>query len=410
MTALAISNPLLRTRIERMAEILAGCTAAAVPWSTSITSILAVCWLVALLPTLDFAEIRRSNWPAAALLPIAIVALAVIGLLWAVDVSWKERLGGLTPYAKLLAIPLLMWQFSRREGGERLLWMFLASACVLLAASLFMASTAQWMKYPRAFGIPVRDYISQSGIFTLCFFALIERAVAAWEQSRLRAGLYGLLACLFMADILFIALARTTLIVIAVLFLIFGLVHLKRKGLLTLAAAVIVLAALSWSSSDYLRKRITSVTHEIETFTPTHDTSSGARLEFWKTSLEIIRTAPVIGHGTGSIRTMFARETGQDVNAPGVASNPHNQILAVAIPWGIAGVALLLLMWASHLRMFLTRDFAGWIGLSIVVQNIVSSLFNSHITDFTQGWLYAIGVGTVGGMVWRNRLMARQEP
>jgi len=37
------------------------------------------------------------------------------------------------------------------------------------------------------------------------------------------------------------------------------------------------------------------------------------------------------------------------------------------------------------------------------VQNVVSSLFNSHLFDFTSGWLYVFGVGVIGGMVLRQR-------
>ena len=39
----------------------------------------------------------------------------------------------------------------------------------------------------------------------------------------------------------------------------------------------------------------------------------------------------------------------------------------------------------------------------VVVQNIVSSLFNSQLFDFSQGWLYVFGVGVAGGMALRNR-------
>ena len=39
----------------------------------------------------------------------------------------------------------------------------------------------------------------------------------------------------------------------------------------------------------------------------------------------------------------------------------------------------------------------AWFGLIVVVQNIVGSLFNSHISDFTQGWIYVFGVGVLGG-------------
>jgi hypothetical protein len=42
------------------------------------------------------------------------------------------------------------------------------------------------------------------------------------------------------------------------------------------------------------------------------------------------------------------------------------------------------------------------IGTIIVVQNFLSSLVNSHLFDFGQGWLYVFGVGMVGGTVLRN--------
>jgi hypothetical protein len=65
-------------------------------------------------------------------------------------------------------------------------------------------------------------------------------------------------------------------------------------------------------------------------------------------------------------------------------------------------------MWLSHARLFRARDFAAWVGLIVVVQNVVSSMFNSHLLDFTQGWLYVWGVGVAGGMVLRARAVASQ--
>jgi O-antigen ligase len=41
----------------------------------------------------------------------------------------------------------------------------------------------------------------------------------------------------------------------------------------------------------------------------------------------------------------------------------------------------------------------------VVVQNIFTSLFNSHIFDFHEGWMYVLGVGVAGGMT----LAARQH-
>jgi O-antigen ligase len=55
-------------------------------------------------------------------------------------------------------------------------------------------------------------------------------------------------------------------------------------------------------------------------------------------------------------------------------------------------------MWYFHLALFLERDPVSWIGLVVVVQNFVSSLLNSHLFDFHEGWIYALGVGVAGGI------------
>jgi hypothetical protein len=64
-------------------------------------------------------------------------------------------------------------------------------------------------------------------------------------------------------------------------------------------------------------------------------------------------------------------------------------------------MTLLFAMWLSHLSLFHGAGFACWIGMIVVVQNVISSLFNSHLFDFTQGWIYVFGVGILGGLARR---------
>jgi O-antigen ligase len=141
------------------------------------------------------------------------------------------------------------------------------------------------------------------------------------------------------------------------------------------------------------------VTHLIEEVQdrndPTAESSAGYRIGFWKMSVTAIREAPVIGHGTGAMTEAFRRQ-GSDS-----AVNPHNQIFAVGIQLGIVGIVVLIAMWAAHWRLFFVSSQASWFGLVVVTQNIVSSLFNSHLSDFTQGWIYVFGVGVLAGMVLR---------
>jgi O-antigen ligase len=124
----------------------------------------------------------------------------------------------------------------------------------------------------------------------------------------------------------------------------------------------------------------------------------------------LIAEAPVIGHGTGTIPQLFRRDATADTIPTLMTTNPHSQILTVAVQLGLVGTAVLLAMWAAHLALFRGGTLAAWFGLTIVTYNVVSSLFNSHLFDFSQGWLYVFGVGLTGGMVLRTvRAAAKAE-
>jgi O-antigen ligase len=157
-----------------------------------------------------------------------------------------------------------------------------------------------------------------------------------------------------------------------------------------------------------LRARTEAIPTEAQRYEKTDErTSTGERLEFWKKSIEFIRQAPVIGHGTGSIRALFEKAAAGQTGLSGiVAANPHNQTLAVGIQLGVLGIAVLWAMWVAHLMLCRCGCLAAWVGLVIVAQNITGSLFNSHIFDFGQGWTYVIGFGVAGGMILRNRAIA----
>ena len=159
---------------------------------------------------------------------------------------------------------------------------------------------------------------------------------------------------------------------------------------------------LAWTASPQLQWTTATFFRDYQIYKELDQpTSIGVRLLFWQKSLRFIAEAPVIGHGTGSTRGLFEQAaTGPAVLAGGqVVSNPHNQTLHVAIQWGVLGVIVLYATWWLHLLLFRGEGLAAWIGLMVVVQNICTSLFNSHLFDFHQGWMYVLGVGVAGGMV-----------
>ncbi|HSP49183.1 MAG TPA: hypothetical protein VLN61_03170 [Pseudolabrys sp.] len=80
MSTLSITSRLDRTRLAKIADGLAVAVAVSLPWSTSATGILLVLLLLALIPTLDWPDVRRELVTAACGLPILLVALGVLGM------------------------------------------------------------------------------------------------------------------------------------------------------------------------------------------------------------------------------------------------------------------------------------------------------------------------------------------
>jgi O-antigen ligase len=394
------------------ADILVVLIAAALPWSTSATAILLVVWILFLLPTLDLASVRREIATPAGGLPVLLAVLGVLGMLWA-DVSLSERLNGVDSFAKLLTIPLLLFEFRRSGRGLWVLTGFLVSCTALLVLSLaFVIWPALTWRWSRDFGVPVNDYIAQSGEFLICAFALAHVALDRFRTGRRILAIALLsLSVAFLLNIFYVATGRTALATIPVLFLLFALRHFGWKGMAGTVAAGILVGAVVWTSSPYLRGRVSSLQHEVQSYgTENKITSAGERLEFWKKSLNFVAEAPVIGHGTGSIAKMFRdARVGESGASAELAANPHNQTFAVAIQLGLLGVAVLFAMWLTHLLLFWRDGLIAWIGLVVVVQNVVGSLFNSHLFDFVQGWLYVLGVGVAGGTVLRASAPPREQ-
>jgi O-antigen ligase len=383
------------------ADIYPVLAAAAIPWSTSGVAIFMVLWLIVSIPTIDPRLFLRSLRRPAYWLPVAFFALAVIGMLWA-DGPWSTRLHDVNPVTKLLAIPFLLYHFERSRRGLWVFVAFLVSCALLMGLSWIVLFAPEWkIAATEQAGVPLKNYIDQSQEFALCVFAMAPLILTFWKQRRVAlAVVCAALIAGFFANMMFVASARTALVYMPVLLLLFAIRHLDRRAMLSLFVAASVIAGLLWSTSPYLRQRIEHLAVEYQLYAECGvPTSTGLRLAYWSNAIEWIGQAPIFGHGTGSTRQLFGQQAvGKKGAWADKISNPHNQTLYVAIEWGLLGCVVLYAMWCSHLWLFRETGFATWVGLVVVVQNILSSLFNSHLFDFHEGWMYVLGVGVAGGL------------
>jgi O-antigen ligase len=395
-----------RESLMRLADNLAIGIVVVLPWSTSATIILICIWALTVFPTIEPQELKEEMTRPASYLPVALFVFAAIGMLWA-GVTMKERINGVDSYLKLLTIPLFMIQFRRSGRGHHVLAAFLISSVLLLilsGISMVQPKIGGW-HWTKTHGVPVKDYIAQSAVFTIAAFGCLYLAIDAF---RARQQMWGAalvaLGVLFLADMVFVVTSRTALFTIPFLLVLLGFRQFGWKGTLASVAVCVVASAVIWAASPNVRERVGSLLVEVQRQqTENFETPAGSRLNYWRRSVEAIKDAPIFGHGTGSIRETFKKSaTGEGASAL-VPVNPHNQTLAVAIQLGIAGALLLFAMWFAHLALFFRgAGIAAWAGLLVAAQNVLGCLANSHLFDFTHGWIYCIGVGICGGMVMRQ--------
>jgi hypothetical protein len=302
-------------------DLVAVLVAALLPWSTSGVGIGMLVWLAALAATLELRPFLRSLQRPICALPIALVALAALGMLWS-DAPWSARTYALSPATKLLALPFLLYHFERSTRGMWVFIAFLASCTLMTVASWIVAIdpglTLKVPGEPMDHGIFVKNYIDQSQEFLLCTIALAFPIITLLREGKIRpALLLALVAANFVVNMVFVVVSRTALVTLPVMLAVFAMANLKWRTNVLLFFAAVIFGALAWTVSPQLQATTDKFARDYRVYKEFNQpTSIGLRLEFWEKSLRFFSEAPVIGHGTGSTRGLFeAAATGPAVLA-----------------------------------------------------------------------------------------------
>jgi hypothetical protein len=386
------------------ADVFAILAVLTLPWSTTLPGIFMPCWLCAVAWGTDWRAFARLLIQPICYLPLAFAGLAAVGTIWS-DAAWGARLHAVGPTLKLLMLPGLVYHFQRSARGMWVFIAFLASCTLLMLMSWIVLIDPSLSLKPIATaerGIFVKNYIDQSQEFALCAVALAYPIIRLLQANRLwLAMMLAVISFGFIVNMSFVIVSRTAMVTIPVMIAVFALLHLKWRTSLMIFSGLAVLAGLAFGGSPLLRHKAETIVSDYQRYKQENlPTSVGLRLEYWRKSLQFFAVSPVVGNGTGSTLGLFQRAASGDKDSATaqVIGNPHNQTLAVAVQWGAAGIIVLYAMWLAHLRLFRGEGLVAWIGMLAVVQNIFTSVFNSHIFDFHEGWMYVLGVGVAGGM------------
>lgn len=227
--------------------------------------------------------------------------------------------------------------------------------------------------------------------------------IALWHALQATAGV-GRAAWLVAAALALAGLAlqdrRTGMVALPVLLAVLGLARQRsalRRGLVVAVVAGLSLAA--WQYSPTVRQRLDEGLRELQTYrsSDTADTSWGMRLRLAEHTLDMVRTAPLLGHGLGS----WLGEWRQRVR-PGllisIHTTPHNEYLLVAAQLGATGSLLYLLLLATQLRRTWRAGPAGQAALLAWTAIAWTGLFNVVIRDSKFSLPMLIVAGLAGAL------------
>jgi O-antigen ligase/GR25 family glycosyltransferase involved in LPS biosynthesis len=125
-------------------------------------------------------------------------------------------------------------------------------------------------------------------------------------------------------------------------------------------------------------------------------TSMGIRVVIWENTLQLVREAPVLGHGLGSFESQYARVV--ERAAPGwratPSGDPHNQYLAFLAETGVVGLAAFMWFLLAAVRQPVRGSFRV-AGLALLTAWSATSLFSSHFEVFNEGHMIMLFLGAL---------------
>lgn len=355
------------------------------PLSTSLLGLFSILAVAAWLLSgglLDLPRVFRAN--PSTLTAALLFGLMAIGLTYS-PVSPEKGFATLWKYRELLLMPVIFSVLShgakQRNGAQRA---FLAGCIVLMAVSyLIFFGIIDENRY----GYSLVFHITHSFFMAVLGFWALHRTASAGSPRLVRVG-WGSILLAAVTNLFYVAPGRTGMFIFCCLVVLF---LYQRLSLARWTAGIIVCSMLlagAYYTSDNLSSRVQEAVDEISHYQKGQSrTSIGQRFDWWMVSLELIAEKPILGHGTGSYQQSHLRKSSGTRIAP--TDNPHNEFLFLAVQFGLAGLALFLLMIALQLQESKNIGRSNRQLLQgVILALLAGSLMNSLLFDSQQGHFY----------------------
>lgn len=341
--------------------------------------------------------------------PIALAALMLFALI-AVGTAYGTAQANLAllhlrKYADLLLIPILLWVFHEARWRRTAIHAFALALGVILILSYLLRFGVP-LAFPAlqgnaAYPVVFKEHLTHNilmafGVFLYAWLAL--EAQSRWARLALMA-----FAALALINVTAMVHGASGYFVLAGLLLLLGYRRIGWRGMAASMLAIALLVGGLMTFTNPFEQRVAKIATELREWQPDQPahTSTGWRLEFYRTTILIIADHPLTGVGTGGFAQTYAEKVKDTGRTP--TQNPHNEFLLMWTQLGVVGLAALIWLFyrqwrlAGHLPTRLERELA----YGLVVTMVIGCMLNSLLLDHTEGLFYAWVTGVLyGGLKW----------
>ncbi len=386
-------------RFDEIARYLVLAMGIAIPLNTPAVSITSGLMLLFWMLAAHDAKNLREKVQIILTNPVAVVALVlwgVIGLgMLHGSQSWHDALEMWWRYRKLLIIAViitLLQDYRWRRWAE---YAFVGTMLFTLVQRYGYALDWWWSGgvgpyAPRN----AMGHITHNILMAFTAYWVLQRM---WQYepvlTRWQYRAYGLVVLFAVSDVLFLTPGRTGWVVLAALSIFALYQRWKWRGVFAALLFLGTISVFAFQFSKAFHSRVTDTVSEVNKYStgdPT-ETSFGQRVQFYKHSLEIMITYPLLGGGTGSFRGEYNRRvSAQETHT----ENPHNEYFALGTQIGFLGLGVFLYMLVQQWRLAATLPGRkDRVAQGVLLTIVTGSLLNSLLFDFHDGHFYAYFIG-----------------